>query len=245
MILYFHGGSWLYGSKESFGSDAYNSCAQFGITAATVNYRFTTFGDVDACAILDDIQAAVAHIKNFAATKGLNIKKMMLYGYSAGAHLSLLYGYTRREVSPVRPVCVFDKSGPASLANLQYFDWSSGLMMPMSCLCGFWYTKETAAYEVEPLLRVSPWTYVDSNSLPTVVCHGAQDDVVATYTIVIYGDVTGDGYVDAFDVSNLSEYINNFDEPSGIAFKKSVDIVEDGFLDATDLAYLISITNFE
>ena len=79
----------------------------------------------------------------------------------------------------------------------------------------------------------------------TVTVKSILGDVIATYTVVIYGDITGDGYVDAFDVSNASEYINNFDEPTDLAYMKSLDIVDDGFLDATDLAFILSMANFE
>lgn len=79
----------------------------------------------------------------------------------------------------------------------------------------------------------------------TVTVKSILGDVIATYTVVIYGDKTGDGYVDAFDVSCASEYINNFDETIDLACKKSLDIVDDGFLDATDLAYILSVANYE
>ena len=79
----------------------------------------------------------------------------------------------------------------------------------------------------------------------TVTVKSILGDVIATYTVVIYGDKTCDGYVDAFDVSCASEYINNFDETTDLACKKSLDIVDDGFLDATDLAYILSVANYE
>ena len=45
---------------------------------------------------------------------------------------------------------------------------------------------------------------------------------VAEFTIVIEGDVTGDGYVDAFDLAVAGEYINTFTEPDEIAFIRAM-----------------------
>lgn len=70
-------------------------------------------------------------------------------------------------------------------------------------------------------------------------------EVICTYTVVIPGDVTGDGFVDTFDIAIAGEYVNTFTAPEEIAFMKSVDIFEDDVLDASDLAFMIYTSNFE
>ena len=62
-------------------------------------------------------------------------------------------------------------------------------------------------------------------------------------TIVVSGDTTGDGFVDAFDVSIATYYINTFSEPDKKAYFASIDALADGVLDATDLAVIINIAN--
>lgn len=70
-------------------------------------------------------------------------------------------------------------------------------------------------------------------------------EVIATYTVVVLGDMTGDGYVDTFDLAIAGEYINTFTTPDDVAFMKAADMFEDEYLDASDLAFMIYISNFE
>ncbi|MBQ7580645.1 MAG: FIVAR domain-containing protein [Clostridia bacterium] len=73
-----------------------------------------------------------------------------------------------------------------------------------------------------------------------------KGEVVETFYIVIFGDVTGDGYVDAFDASVLSSVANfetEFEDGSAYAF--AADLNDDGFVDAFDCSILNSAANFE
>ena len=66
-----------------------------------------------------------------------------------------------------------------------------------------------------------------------------------TLTIVVIADVNGDGFVDSFDEAIVTENINNFEEPEDEAVMKAMDVFADGWLDATDLAYIIYMANYE
>ena len=177
LILFIHGGAWFYGSKESFSEEAYNACAKYGVATASINYRYISLGSVTIFDILDDIEAAVSKIKSFAAEKGLNIKKMMLHGFSAGAHLSLMYAYTRDTVSEITPVCVYSNSGPTYLYNSTYMN-INGMEAVLSAACGKSFTAATRKYAANELIAISPLNYVDSNCVPTIICHGTLDSIV-------------------------------------------------------------------
>lgn len=72
------------------------------------------------------------------------------------------------------------------------------------------------------------------------------DEIVETFYIVIFGDVTGDGYIDAFDVSILSSAANfetEFEDGSAYAF--AADLNNDGFVDTFDCSILTAAANFE
>lgn len=72
-----------------------------------------------------------------------------------------------------------------------------------------------------------------------------DEKVLEEYFIVIFGDTTGDGIVDAFDVSNLSSVVNFESEYENEAFYKAADVYDDGYLDAIDLSFMIAAANFE
>lgn len=184
LILFIHGGSWFYGSKENFSTQAYNACVEYGVATATVNYRYISQGSVTIFDILDDIEAAVSAIKTFAAEKGLNIKKMMLHGFSAGAHLSLMYAYTREVTSAITPVCVYSNSGPTYLYNSKYMD-VKGMDIVLSAACGKSFTEETRKDAENELIAISPLNYVDSSCVPTIISHGTLDSIVP-YSDAVY-----------------------------------------------------------
>lgn len=73
-----------------------------------------------------------------------------------------------------------------------------------------------------------------------------KDRILATYYLVIFGDVTGDGVVDTFDVSLLSSVANyEFDFAQNSAESFAGDLNADGFIDSFDVTILISAANLE
>lgn len=71
-------------------------------------------------------------------------------------------------------------------------------------------------------------------------------EVVSTYTIVIFGDISGDGVIDAFDQTFLTS-VTNFEAEiaMGSAHELAGDVNGDGVVDAFDLSIITSSVNFE
>ena len=66
-----------------------------------------------------------------------------------------------------------------------------------------------------------------------------------TYTLVIFGDVPGDGYVDSFDssvVSSVANYEMDFNENSPEFF--ACDIIADVFVDTFDFSVINAMANY-
>ena len=87
--------------------------------------------------------------------------------------------------------------------------------------------------------NVQVGTYYNCNGIKARI-----GEVIYGY-LVYEGDATGDGFTDAFDVAMATECVNTFEEPEDPAVKMAMDVVEDGYIDATDLAYISYIANFE
>lgn len=71
----------------------------------------------------------------------------------------------------------------------------------------------------------------------------AGDNVIKEMTLIIYGDVTGDGIVDGFDVSSVAAvscYEYEYEEEY---FNEAGDVYDDGYVDVIDLAFIISAAN--
>ena len=65
----------------------------------------------------------------------------------------------------------------------------------------------------------------------------SDDNVVATYTFILYGDLNGDGYIDSADVSEIESYLGGDNQDKfvvGGAFFKAADVDRNGVINALD-----------
>lgn len=182
LVLFIHGGAWIAGDKDTY-QDAVGHCANdMEISGAALNYRYLS-EDVDLNDIIDDIDNALKTIKEKGNENGVNINKVMLTGTSAGAHLSMLYAYSKTATAPITPAAVFSYCGPTDLYDDNFYFMNglgdtASICNLMSLACGQDFTYETKADAKESLAKVSPITYVDKNTVPTAICHGQKDSVV-------------------------------------------------------------------
>lgn len=182
LVLFIHGGAWIAGDKNSY-KDAISHCAnEKGVAAAAISYRYID-DSVSLHDIADDIDAALSAIKATAEKKGVSINKVLLTGSSAGAHLSMFYAYSRKVTAPITPAAVLSYCGPTDLYDENfYYDNLLGdtntICELMSWACGESFTIENKESVREALGKVSPITYVNENTVPTILCHGEKDNIV-------------------------------------------------------------------
>lgn len=183
VILFIHGGGWNQGSKEIHRPDAEFFC-NAGYVSATMNYRFVS-EELTVFDELDDISAALEAIKLKCSDEGISIETVILSGGSAGAHLSLLYAYTRRDNSPVAPVAVCAYCPPVDCSKSDFLlgisgefeDWKYEIL---SKCCGVKTTKDTFLNKAQQqaLKKMSPIYYVTKASVPTAVFYGRLDELI-------------------------------------------------------------------
>lgn len=181
LVLMIHGGAWIGGDKADYAGEV-ERVLGMGYAVASVNYRYIS-DDVDLIDVTDDIQLAVAKIKELSEKRGVEINKMVLTGVSAGGHLAMLYAYSRDDVSAIKPVAVLNYCGPTDLSDdAYYFDNGLGdgeyVAQVLSWACGYKHTFATREEAKEALWNVSPLKYVDENTVPTVINHGVKDNIV-------------------------------------------------------------------
>ena len=183
VILYIHGGGWHSGDKSAHSEDAQHFCS-LGYICASINYRYVS-EEIHVSEELDDITSAIETIKNECEKQGFNIDKLILSGGSAGAHLALLYAYTRKSDAAVNPVaaCVYcppvDCSASDFLLGIsgEFEDWKYDILSKCS---GVRITKETFLNEIPQtaLKKISPAEYVSENCIPTAVFYGKKDELI-------------------------------------------------------------------
>ena len=188
-VLMLHGGSWTSGTKEELAPYC-EMLAKQGYIAATMNYTLFTEENaltVNAETMLGDIDAAIDAIAAFSDEHDLDITKLATSGYSAGAHLSMLYTYSRPEESAIPIVFTADAVGPS---DFSYTLWGAVGTGAAAALAGAETVREylLAGRIAEIPALVSPVTYICEDSVPSLFAYAGQDTIVpaGNDTAVLY-----------------------------------------------------------
>lgn len=205
-IIFIHGGSWTSGKKGDKAGDCIEAAAK-GYIACTMNYTLKKDSSYAVDTVLDEIGLAIAKVKEFCDEKGLNITKAALSGYSAGAHLAMLYSYSRADESPVELAFTANKVGPSDFSTNAW--GNSGPSLARSLAGKEIVNRFTQEGKEDKIVAyVSPVSYVTKDSIPSLFAYGSLDVVVpagnresvinvfknagATYDYVLY-PVNGHG----------------------------------------------------
>ena len=170
-VIVIHGGSWSSGdSKQLF--ELNNYLAKAGYNVASINYRMAP--KYKSPAPLDDVRAALAYLRMNANKLKIDTNKFVLLGRSAGAQIAMLAAYTMHDKTIKG---VIDFYGPADMV-WGYSLPASPLVMDsrgvMERYLGGTYKEVPKSY-----FASSPIEYVDKQSPPTLIIHGANDVLVA------------------------------------------------------------------
>lgn len=178
-VLCIHGGSWKTGQKEDKAADCIEIAAQ-GYIAATMSFTLRAGETEESYAldtVLDEIGLAIARVKEYCAEKGINITKVAPSGYSSGAHLAMMYAYSRADESPVEIAFTANRVGPSDFSAEA---WGSSGPSLARDLAGKKVVEKFIAEgkEDEIVPYVSPSYYVTKDSVPSLFAYGGLDIVV-------------------------------------------------------------------
>ncbi|HHX49374.1 MAG TPA: carboxylesterase family protein [Clostridiales bacterium] len=192
-MVFLHPGGWNAGDKNICSADA-RRFAKEGYITMFMNYRFLNdsndFGMDD---LLCDITLGLTKLKEYSAKKGWNITKISLNGYSAGAHLSMLYGYKCKDKSPFEISYIAAKAGVFIFNEPSYYTPdiiytggvyggklhnspirydSNGNLLPTKDVI---YKQEV----LDVLKEISPITYMSPDNPPLIQCYGNEDNLIS------------------------------------------------------------------
>lgn len=120
VILFIHGGAWTMGVKTDVNPYIHDFASK-GYITATIKYTLLR-NEMDDPSLsifrnLDEIDACIKSIKNSLVTLGFDTSKTQLVigGASSGAHLAMLYAYSRGKESAIPIKFVVDGVGPVDI----------------------------------------------------------------------------------------------------------------------------------
>lgn len=170
LVVVIHGGSWSGGDSTQL-APLNRYLAGQGYAVAALNYRLAPANPFPAAR--DDVRAAIAFLKGQAGQLGLDPTRIVLLGRSAGGQLALLVGYTAADPA-IRGVVSFYAPtdmvyGYENPTNPRVLDSRAVLEAYLSG------TPATASSAYE---AASPMRFVDAATPPTLLIHGARDELV-------------------------------------------------------------------
>ncbi|MDA1092175.1 MAG: alpha/beta hydrolase [Acidobacteria bacterium] len=188
-LIYFHGGGWTNGSKES-SALTFLPYLEMGWSVVNVEYRLADVAHAPAA--VEDCRCALRWVYRNAEQYNFDLDRIVVTGNSAGGHLALTTGLVTADAGLDRQ-CPGDRNrswstGTTSMAELKVaaiINWYGitdvvGLMKgPPGSSGNFteaWLGSRTDRAEVAA--RVSPLTYVRPGIPPVLTIHGAADPIV-------------------------------------------------------------------
>lgn len=170
LIVYVHGGSWKWGSKNDFPKILVSTLTSQGYGVVAINYRLLREGKNRFPAQIEDLKNAIAFLTTKANTYDYDGKAFALLGVSAGAHLSLLYTYKHDTQKQIKTV--MDIVGPTDLTDKVFRDNPSA-STTINQFLGDANPQAPIAIDASPIYHLTKETGV-----PTIIFHGESDELV-------------------------------------------------------------------
>jgi acetyl esterase/lipase len=169
-VIVVHGGSWQHGDRAELAA-LNRYLAARGYVVASVSYRFAPRWLFPAAR--DDVRDAVAFLKAHASEYGLDPRRLVLLGRSAGGQIALSLAYAASDPD-IRGVAVF--YAPTDM-TYSYEHPSNPLVLDsvgvLEAYLGGNPSQVPTTYEA-----ASPIGFVSPHTVPTLLIHGGRDELV-------------------------------------------------------------------
>lgn len=178
IIMYIHGGSWIYGNKDLPAplTPLLNSFREQGYSIISVDYELLS-NDINFEKQVSDVKDAIRWVSKNKDEYNFNTDEIGLIGVSSGAHLSLMAGYTdnsefidEKELSsyPCDVKYILDFFGPTDLSTLDINSAGSEFDNLLSQI-----NNKSSIID-----KYSPINYLKKGLPSTLIVHSESDTLV-------------------------------------------------------------------
>jgi len=201
VVLFFHGGAWITGSKEAININRFNGAINIlrdkGYTVLSPNYTLARNGKAPFPDCIMDAYDAIRWIENNADRYNFDLENVGVFGESAGAHIAMMAGYVDSEIfsttknTDISLKYVVDVYGPNDLERLYHMQTLDSINALLSKLPDplkehldiaqhlFGFDPELNSEKAQVYMdRYSPINFLTRNSPPTLMIHGIMDQIV-------------------------------------------------------------------
>jgi len=177
VLLYFHGGGWVIGDRDTHDDQARALCARGGALVVSVDYRLAPEDPFPAA--LDDVRAATTWAAGHAEALGADPQRLGVAGDSAGANLAAAVCLAARDVGgpPIAAQILIYPVVDATLDQPSVVELAQGYGLTLATMRWFvdQYLPDAATHR-DPL--ASPLAAGDLSGLPPAVVVTAGYDLL-------------------------------------------------------------------
>lgn len=193
VVIYIHGGAWAQGDKEikyHYTKSLKDTLQMNGYTVVAINYRLVS-KTVHVADQLEDCEDAINWIVEHADKYNFDTENIGFWGESAGAHLSLMSAYSKKNLPT--PRFVINNFGPTDLNKVlktnaswftkkiyklilpELYNIRENLILAMTSYDINTHKEEavTVANQYSPINHLST-----ADKTPTLILHGNRDFIV-------------------------------------------------------------------
>ncbi len=169
-VIMFHGGGWIRSTKETMMQSFCLPYLERGFVVANVEFRVAPAAKAPG-AVNDALRAAQWFVDH-AEQYGVDTKRIVVTGASAGGHLALMVGMTPAEAKlgpAIRVAAIVNGYGVTDVGDLLDGPHHQGFATE-------WLPEQEGRLELAK--RLSPMTYVRAGLPPTLTVQGENDHTV-------------------------------------------------------------------
>jgi len=166
-VLVIHGGSWASGDRRQL-PELNHDLAALGYLVAAIDYRLAPAAHFPAP--VEDVAAAIAYMKGHASEIGFDGQRLILLGRSAGGQIALFSAYTLKDPVIQGAIGFY---APSDMV-LAYAHPGNPLILNSRRVL----RRYIGASDEESLRRSSPLAAAGPQAVPTLLIHGARDELV-------------------------------------------------------------------
>ena len=200
VLIWFHGGGWIKGSREWIDPIAFEIATLGKYNLVSADYRLAGDPNAPWPLIIHDVKAVVRWVRINAAMLDVNADKIIVGGESAGAHLAAMAALSAGEPELEGP----DNAGVSSRVsaavlfygayNMQTLaekkqksitkgrcpkpNYASPVLYLLDCRDVNPTTYNIDGCEKEKVKQADPGTYLDATDPPVFIAHGEGDCIV-------------------------------------------------------------------
>ena len=174
VVVFIHGGGWTKGDKDAVTHQVFK-VAQKGFVGVTISYRLMSEGSFPNC--IEDVKEAIRFLKSKQGDFPIDVNRIGVWGYSAGAHLALMIALSPEDTFDSNTYTNYDSKIKSVMAVSAPTDFVSRVQNKGTLTQFSDYQNTSIEFQKE----VSPITYVNKNQIPVYLLHGTEDLIVKPF----------------------------------------------------------------